>query len=127
MSHLNSRPRFTLIHTRLYSGIILTRLHHLCYHAQTKRLLQGSVGQIIEIDNLLCSLFWIHITQELHHLNWNWLCVVHFVLKHRYISHTGTGDWWEATTALRRRGASGSAAFDMDGDGGHGGTCKIGC
>lgn len=57
----------------------------------TWRLLQGSAGQIIEIGNLLCSLFWIRITQELHHLNWIWLCVVHFVLKHRHIPHVGTG------------------------------------
>lgn len=43
------------------------------------------------------------------------------------ISHTWDRDWWEATTALRRRGATGSTSFDIDGDGGHGFTCKIGC
>lgn len=98
----------------------------LLLHPETKRLLQGSVGQIIKIVNLLCGLFWVHITQDLHHLNWNWLCVVHIVLEHRHIPH---GDWdrWEATTALRKRGAAGTAAFDIDGDGEHGFTCKIGC
>lgn len=55
-----------------------------------------------------------------------YVCVVHFVLKHRHIPH-GDWDWWEATMALRRRGAVGSTAFDIDGDGGHGCTCKIGC
>ncbi len=50
----------------------------------------------------------------------------YFVLKHRHIPH-GDWGWWEATTALRRRGAAGSTAFDIDGDGGHGCTCKIVC
>lgn len=122
MSYLNSRPRFTLILTRW----CIVCYHSYCIYPETKRLLQGSAGQIIEIGNLLCSLFWIHIIQELHHLNWNWLCVVRFVLMHRHLPH-GDWDWWEATMALRRRGAAGNTVFDIDGDGGHGCTCKIGC
>lgn len=31
------------------------------------------------------AILWLHITQELHHLNWNWLCEVELVLKHRRI------------------------------------------
>lgn len=34
---------------------------------------------------------WLHITQELHHLNWNWLCEVDLVLKHGRI-HQGSRD-----------------------------------
>lgn len=108
-SYLNSRDTFTFLLTRLQ----IIRLHHqviMLMYPETKRLLQGSVGQIIKIGNLLCSLFWIHITQELHHLNWNWLCVVHFALEHRHIPH-GDWDWWESATALWRRGAVGSLAL----------------
>lgn len=65
----------------------------------------------------------MHITHELHHLNWNWLCVADFVVKHRPIPH-GTWDRWEATTALRRREATGNTAFDIDEDGGHGWMLK---
>lgn len=65
----------------------IKRFHYVItfLHSGSERLLRGSTGQIIEIGSPLYGILWLHISQELHHLNWNWLCEVDLVLKHREI------------------------------------------
>lgn len=90
-------------------------------------MLQGSAGQIIEIRDL-CAVYSGYTLPESCVIGIGIGCVWFALRLSTDIAHAGTDwDWWEATAALRRRGAAGSAAFDIDGDGGHGGTCKIGC